>query len=429
MTEKTNKPESNSTLENIFSKIGGTISDKAKGIDLSAIKSKLEQEYQKRKQSEKLNIILMGATGVGKSSLVNAVFGEEIVQSGAGEPVTQHLKKINIPEKNVTLWDTKGIESKDYEATIQQLKSDIKKGFHDAWENNNIDDAPHVIWLCIKESSARVEGREFALLSFAKEINVPIIIVFTDTQFEKGNETVNAMIKAFNKEYEDFINGRFARVNSVAYEITLPYEIAPGKNTISFPQTGLDQLLEHTGNCLSDARKNALNRIQIIDKEKKIQANKERLEQMKEKANTIVNTASAGAATVGASPIPFSDTPLITAAQTAMIYSLNSNFEVNMQDNITSSLISGVLTSTAIGQIGRTVVSNALKFIPGVGSIAGAAISGTTALAITQAIGRGYTKLLVEYYNVETGKVELPSQIDTILSVFKDYFTDFYKKK
>ncbi|MGP2689382.1 GTPase, partial [Serratia nevei] len=80
---------------------------------------KAKQEAEEKK--EKFNIILFGATGVGKSSLVNAVFGEEIVKSGAGKPVTQHLEKIKVPKKGLVLWDTKGIESKDYEGTINQL--------------------------------------------------------------------------------------------------------------------------------------------------------------------------------------------------------------------------------------------------------------------------------------------------------------------
>lgn len=81
---------------------------------------KAKQEAEEKK--ERFNIILFGATGVGKSSLVNAVFGEEIVKSGVGKPVTQHLSKIKVPKKGIVLWDTKGIESKDYEETINQLK-------------------------------------------------------------------------------------------------------------------------------------------------------------------------------------------------------------------------------------------------------------------------------------------------------------------
>ncbi|MCR9730230.1 GTPase [Vibrio parahaemolyticus] len=80
---------------------------------------------QVNESKDKFNIILMGATGVGKSSLVNAFFGEDIVKTGVGKPVTQHLQKVEVPSKGMTLWDTKGIESKDYKATLEQLRHDL----------------------------------------------------------------------------------------------------------------------------------------------------------------------------------------------------------------------------------------------------------------------------------------------------------------
>ncbi|MBJ5941849.1 hypothetical protein JGK64_22280, partial [Salmonella enterica subsp. enterica serovar London] len=43
---------------------------------------KAKQEAEEKK--ERFNIILFGATGVGKSPLVNALFGEAIVKTGVG---------------------------------------------------------------------------------------------------------------------------------------------------------------------------------------------------------------------------------------------------------------------------------------------------------------------------------------------------------
>ncbi|NLH69727.1 MAG: hypothetical protein GX454_06060, partial [Brooklawnia sp.] len=36
------------------------------------------------------NLAVLGATGVGKSTLINAVFGEDLARTGIGAPVTQH---------------------------------------------------------------------------------------------------------------------------------------------------------------------------------------------------------------------------------------------------------------------------------------------------------------------------------------------------
>ena len=36
----------------------------------------------------RMNLLLVGKTGTGKSSLVNAVFGDDVAETGVGRPVT-----------------------------------------------------------------------------------------------------------------------------------------------------------------------------------------------------------------------------------------------------------------------------------------------------------------------------------------------------
>ncbi|GAA7964994.1 hypothetical protein HpMS30_07730 [Helicobacter pylori] len=60
-----------------------------------------------KKEKPIMNILLMGATGVGKSSLINALFGQEVAKAGVGKPVTQHLEKYVDEEKGLILWDTR----------------------------------------------------------------------------------------------------------------------------------------------------------------------------------------------------------------------------------------------------------------------------------------------------------------------------------
>ncbi|WP_033786819.1 GTPase [Helicobacter pylori] len=109
-----------------------------------------------KKEKPKMNILLMGATGVGKSSLINALFGEEIAKTGVGKPITQHLKKYIDEKKGLILWDTKGIEAKDYHDTVQSVQKEMEESFEKLDEKEAID----VAYLCVKETSGRVEERE-----------------------------------------------------------------------------------------------------------------------------------------------------------------------------------------------------------------------------------------------------------------------------
>ncbi|MFT2704393.1 hypothetical protein ACMWP2_01655 [Helicobacter pylori] len=104
-----------------------------------------------------------------------------------------------------------------------------------------------------------------------------------------------------------------------------------------------------------------------------------------------------------------------------MIYKMNDAFGVKMKDSVATSLITGLLGFTPIGQTAKTIVANLIKCIPGVGSVVGAIISGTTATAITEGIGFAYLKALETCFNDEIGEVKLPA-MDTIISLFKESY-------
>ncbi|GAA7109113.1 hypothetical protein HpCHN43_04500 [Helicobacter pylori] len=258
-----------------------------------------------------------------------------------------------------------------------------------------------VAYLCVKETSSRVEEREKALLSFAKEWNIPTIVVFTNTQEKAGNAFVKEAQKIINEElgFGGFVRA-YVRVNSVAFSF----------RGMEVPIEGLKELVDETKKCLSDAMRNHFFRVQKI----KIQ---ERKQAMIDESKSIIHVASGAAGTVGLIPIPFSDAFAIAPIQAGMIYKMNDAFGVKMKDSVAASLITGLLGVTAVAQVGRTLVNGLLKFIPVVGSVAGSA----TAAVITEGIGFAYLKVLETCFNDEIGEVKLPA-MDTIKSLFKESY-------
>ncbi len=334
---------------------------------------------------------------MGKSSLINALFGEEIAKTGVGKPITQHLEKYIDEKKGLILWDTKGIEDKDYHDTVQSIKKEMEDSFKTLDEKEAID----VAYLCVKETSGRVQERE--LLSFAKKWDIPTIVVFTNTQEEEAGEAFVQETKAIIDEewgFKGFIKA-YVRVNSVAFSF----------RGLKVPVEGLEELVDETKKCLIEARKNKQNHFLLIQKAN-IQARKQA---MIDESKTIIHVASGAAGAAGLIPIPFSDALAIAPIQAGMIYKMNDAFGIDLDKSVGASLIAGLLGVTAVAHVERTLVNGFL--IPVVGSVAGSA----TAAIITEGIGFAYLKVLEKCFNDETGEVKLPA-VDVITSLFKENY-------
>ncbi len=244
------------------------------------------------------------------------------------------------------------------------------------------------------------------LLSFAKDWNIPIIFVSTNTQEKAGDAFVKETKEIIDEEwgFKGFIKA-YVRVNSVKYLSDDDKEI---------PIKGLEELVDETKKCLIEARKNKQNHFLLIQKAN-IQARKQA---MIDESKKIIHLASGAVGSVGLIPIPFSDALAIAPIQAGMIYKMNDAFGVELENSVAASLITGLLGVTAIAQVGRTLVNGFLKFIPVVGSVAGSA----TAVIITEGIGFAYLKVLEKCFNDETGEVKLPDEVGMITSLFKENY-------
>ena len=112
-----------------------------------------------RLKEQKMNIMITGATGCGKSSTINAMFDTEVAKVGVGaDPETMEIEKYELD--NLVLWDTPGLGD-GKEADNRHAKNIIEK-LSEVDENGNalID-----LVLVILDGGSRDLGTSYELIN------------------------------------------------------------------------------------------------------------------------------------------------------------------------------------------------------------------------------------------------------------------------
>lgn len=139
-----------------------------------------------------------------------------------------------------------------------------------------------------------------------------------------------------------------------------------------------------------------------------------KLNELTSTEHKIIHTAAAAA--TAASPIPFSDAALLIPIQTTMITSL---YKANGA-NISQGVIDGAFKANLISGLGkslaRNLTGNLLKFIPGVGTIAGGTINATVSVAFTEALGIEVVRKLRGADNADI--IDLANVINDVVNGF-----------
>lgn len=311
---------------------------------------KFEQEYAKVKESiKKPNILIAGATGVGKSSVINMVFGENVAVVGTGKPVTQKIEVFESEESDVRIFDSKGYELGD-EADDEFYQSVIKL----AETTQSPENAIHIVWYCISLSGGRVTDYDMKALEAFSDSKIPVAVVFTKADTATDEEV--AEMKSILPE----------SLKGCVFETT----------TKMSEYNHIQELIQWSIERLPASLRFAFIKSQKVD-----------LEAKRKQARKYIRQHCTAAFGVGFAPIPMSDAPLLVANEMALIarilylYDLGSVSEMIKAMGL-SSLIGSLLTS-----LGKSAVANLIKLIPGIGTAIGGAISGGVGSTITAGVG------------------------------------------
>lgn len=347
---------------------------------------RLIQEAIERAVRERghVNVLIAGRSGVGKSTLVNAVFQDELAATGQGRPVTQDTREITRQGSPITIFDTRGIEMADFAESTRALLAFVRDRNADRDANRHV----HVAWICVQEGGRRIEPAEEALHEALADV-VPVLAVITKAQSDRG---FRAEVQACLPRAKNVV-----RVRALAETMDDGHVLPP---------MGLEALVLATAELIPEGHTRAYAASQRAS-----------IEYKKTVARRVVAGFATTAAGIGASPIPIPDATLLVPNQVAMLASISAVFGLDVTRAFLSTLVASAAGGGGATLLGRTLVVQALKLIPGAGTTIGAAIGAGTASALTAALGELYVQVLAELFARGGGK---PPTADDVSEALRD---------
>ena len=334
---------------------------------------------ENRRRFGRFNLGIVGETGVGKSSLVNAVFGEARARVGVGLPVTRGVNYYH--EGALGIWDFEGFEIGG--GAPQLLRENLRK-----IAERPADEQISVVWYCVLSSAGRLTRTDIAMINELEAAGLPVIIVLTKVDWDR-NPVTGKMAPSYAAEtLKQWIEnprdevGRPITIHNRGVVLTSAVN-SKGKGV----GYGLSDLVESTLELSPASEKDAFRIVQTLN-----------LGWKRDMARRDVTAATASAAAAAAVPIPIATAAVLAPIQLAMMGRVAVVYDLELRSVFSVSALAQLATQMT----GRALAASLVKFIPGAGSVIDAAV----ASALTAATGEGWIRFCEAIY---TGKVDLRS--------------------
>lgn len=188
------------------------------GIDESTRRKMLKNVMRLKEQ--KINIMVTGATGCGKSSTINALFDTEVAKVGVGvDPETMEIEKYELD--NLVLWDTPGLGD-DREADNRHAKNIINKLLERDKDGNALID----LVLVILDGGSRNMGTDYELINnviipnLGPEKERRILVAINQADMAMKGRNWDYKKNEPDEQLKEFLDNKAASVRDRIYEAT-----------------------------------------------------------------------------------------------------------------------------------------------------------------------------------------------------------------
>lgn len=270
------------------------------------------------KRLGEINIVAMGKTGSGKSTLVNTIFSEELAHTDGVQRVTKNIEKYSktllLPIgsemrnneygrvlRKVNLFDTVGIElDKENNNITEEILINIKELIKTSQEKE-IENDITMIWYCVRSGSKRFEDYEInAIKKISLEYEIPFVIVMTQCFIDEESE--------FEREIKRNMP-KVTIIRVMAKDYVTRVDVAQA--------FGMDNLMRKSILEFNDKKTNILgDKLIELSKERK-----ERIENIRYKGEGVIEEYAKKATKVGI--IPLAGAPFVHGICIKMISDLN----------------------------------------------------------------------------------------------------------
>lgn len=346
------------------------------------------------KEIGSLNILIMGKTGVGKSTLINAIFGDDTAKTGAGFPVTQYFEKYPIEGENkdsipINLYDSAGCELGREQGFVNNisnfLETQIEKG---------IEEQIHIAWYLVSAPSARFEPYEGVIINKLYKKRIPVIIMLSQCD-RATEEEINGIIDAIQSL-------DFKKVYNIVRVSASPLK------QLNIEPFGLDDIVSRTTELLPRVLGDAFVARQVVS-----------IKAKRSIAFGYITVAAASCFAAGFTPLPFVTTVAALASQTVLWSQIASLYQLDKTRGMKTLWARIATSKEALSTFSITAIADFFT-----ATFVGGAVAGGTAATFICIVGLALTTTFEELAIKDLDGVSM----DEIEKLLQEIFEKNFKK-